>query len=156
MSVVTSPPKSDRGLRWLRQQHSELRRALMHARDHSTTERDREVISAWSEAIVIRALELDEVGLRVMHAAIARRREEERRMESPVVVVLPQAVPDELRGRQRANAYERASGRACWFPTCSKDPHHHGQHGGINDAGKRLAELEAALADGRLVWRVSA
>lgn len=41
----------------------------------------------------------------------------------------------------------------CWFPRCRRGEHHHGQHSGIAQAGRRLAELEAALADGRLVWR---
>lgn len=42
----------------------------------------------------------------------------------------------------------------CWFPTCGKHTGHHGQHGGLIEAGRRLAELERAIAEGTLVWQV--
>ncbi len=64
----------------------------------------------------------------------------------PEVIVLPEARRGYIAGDPDV---------PCWFPGCTKGDHHGGQHSGIREAGKRLAELEAAIDRGELVWKVA-
>lgn len=125
---------------WERQQRPEVLTAIGHAFcEHShtglrclcLTEQDKDAISAWVTRTVMRALPF----------VIRRGRSVD------TIVVDVDGTPTPL--------VDALSEPDCWYPFCTKAPRHRGQHNGILQAGRRLAELEAAIAEGTLVWKVA-